>query len=1139
MPFRTVVVMLLVFHLGLLTACGESGDVGGSTGGGTVGDGGGGDGTVEPPPEEDALIDCADSASLPALDAEICQIKMQQGLTGDPTAGLIVPDIGADPLTQLGRDLFFTKALSGRGDVACASCHDPRPPFFGSDGLSLSVGVNAFDPDLVGPGRLHNPDAAAASADPEADAGPNVPRRALTTFNSVLYKSALFFDGRIRWKDPADHSRGMITPDSPMFDIDGSVVLDAAFPLLQAQARRPVGSAAEMRGFGMLPGEHGAVMRDYLASRLGQYGDAASELPGNTWNQRFEQVFGVVDSDSGQWVTYERIAEALAAYQASQLFVQNPWRDYLYSGKDVLTEQQKRGALLFFKDQDQGGAGCARCHSGDHFTDEKFHIIAVPQFGRGVGEGEHASDRGFGLQSWNREADDYKFRTPSLLNVAHGKTFGHTGAWSNLRDAVLHHLNVQQSVNNYDWSLAALEQFVGLSVIYQDAQNHTRAALDTLMAQRSVENPGVMLTDVELSEQQADDLVAFLQALSDYRIAGGDIADFAPWVASGTDPDGCRLGSSCVFNPVAPAPVAIWPPLSELEDRSPAVLIDQAAYAPADGNGVRVRAVNDVAVTESCVVQFTPKGLTADHPLFDEVAASVGLGYQHQYEDFEQKAENVYGVVYKLGGGAAAADMNNDCYPDVYLPRGVEPALLLENTGGVFSVADSAETALTGNIASATLADLDGDGFHDIVVAGFARRASQVVPGNGALSFAPAVNITEDGTSQAIYSVSAGDYSLTGRLDLFASFWSASSSSQQQYLWHNGGDFRFYDATGDSGLRGEIAEQFTFVGNFKDVTGNGWPDLLSVADFGRSQIFHNQNGVFTNVTRSSPVTDENGMGVATLDVNHDGHLDWFVTSIYADESDGTIISISGNRLYLNDGNGNFSDVTDQYGVRDGSWGWAACAADLTNNGYEDITQTNGWGHLRHDPDDPENPFKGFVNQPPKLFLRHDASGFDEAAVAEGMLAGEGRGLICADFDRDGAVDILILNNHGPVHFYRNNARELFPDNRFLTVRLRNRGPNWEAIGARVFLELDGPSGQRELMRDLGGNNYLSQNPVEAHFGLGTAEQLVQMRVEWPPVAIDGVVYRDVSVISAEQLGINRMIDIVHPECDVAGRCGQP
>jgi hypothetical protein len=48
-----------------------------------------------------------------------------------------------------------------------------------------------------------------------------------------------------------------------------------------------------------------------------------------------------------------------------------------------------------------------------------------------------------------------------------------------------------------------------------------------------------------------------------------------------------------------------------------------------------------------------------------------------------------------------------------------------------------------------------------------------------------------------------------------------------------------------------------------------------------------------------------------------------------------------------------------------------------------------------------------------------------------------------------------------------------------------------------------------------------------------------MRVEWPPVAVDGVVYRDVSVIPAEQLGINRMIDIVHPECDVVGRCGQP
>ena len=97
------------------------------------------------------------------------------GLTGDPTTNRTLPDI-SDPKAQLGKKLFFTKGLGGDQDSACASCH--HPVLGGGDALSLSIGVGAENPDLLGPGRIHD-----ALAD-GYDGGPTVPRNTPTTFNT-------------------------------------------------------------------------------------------------------------------------------------------------------------------------------------------------------------------------------------------------------------------------------------------------------------------------------------------------------------------------------------------------------------------------------------------------------------------------------------------------------------------------------------------------------------------------------------------------------------------------------------------------------------------------------------------------------------------------------------------------------------------------------------------------------------------------------------------------------------------------------------------------------------------------------------------------------------------------------------------
>ncbi|MEZ4584553.1 MAG: cytochrome c peroxidase [Caldilineaceae bacterium] len=76
----------------------------------------------------------------------------QHNLTGDPAADREIPLV-TEPIVQLGKLLFFTKALGGDMDSACASCH--LPTMGGGDDSPLPIGVGALDPDLIGPGRMH------------------------------------------------------------------------------------------------------------------------------------------------------------------------------------------------------------------------------------------------------------------------------------------------------------------------------------------------------------------------------------------------------------------------------------------------------------------------------------------------------------------------------------------------------------------------------------------------------------------------------------------------------------------------------------------------------------------------------------------------------------------------------------------------------------------------------------------------------------------------------------------------------------------------------------------------------------------------------------------------------------------------
>jgi len=429
------------------------------------------------------------------LDAHLRGFVAARGLTGDPSTGREIPNID-DPLAQLGLKLFFTKALGGDEDSACASCH--LPTLGGGDGLSLPIGVGALNPDLIGPGRAH------------PSGGPTVPRNSPTTFNVALWDSVLFHDGRVEslGKTPMANGAdglGIRTPDSTFGVADPR----AGTTLVMAQARFPVTSQEEMRG-GDLDDASNQEVRSYLASRLGD------SFEQNPWIAKFEAIFGPATADN-ELITEQRVAQALAAYERSQLFVNTPWKAYVQGDDGAISIAAKRGGVLFFTPENQGGAGCAGCHNGDAFTDEQFHVLAIPQLGPGKGDGDTKVDDFGRFRETGLPEDLYAFRTPTLLNVAVTEPYGHDGAYRTLEGIVRHHLDPAEALATYDFS----QLDVGIQTEF--CVENTQKALAQIAGQ----------PPIELSDQEIDDLVTFLHTLTDPCVQYATCLD--PWMPTQTD----------------------------------------------------------------------------------------------------------------------------------------------------------------------------------------------------------------------------------------------------------------------------------------------------------------------------------------------------------------------------------------------------------------------------------------------------------------------------------------------------------------------------------------------------------------------------------------------------------------------------
>jgi enediyne biosynthesis protein E4 len=421
--------------------------------------------------------------------------------------------------------------------------------------------------------------------------------------------------------------------------------------------------------------------------------------------------------------------------------------------------------------------------------------------------------------------------------------------------------------------------------------------------------------------------------------------------------------------------------------------------------------------------------------------------------------------------GVAIGDVNNDGLPDVLLTQFDGIKLFLNMGGGKFrdATAESGLANLSWGMSAAFL-DYNRDGWLDLVVINY-------------LDFDP----------------SRECWSLTGKRDYCGP---RNFSPVTSKLFRNLGavpgepgkppGVRFKDVSFESGI-GRVAGAGLGV-VCADFNGDGWPDIFVANDGNPNRLWINKkDGTFVDeaVSRNVAYTEMGkayaGMGVAIGDVNNDGLLDLYVTHLGSES----------NNLWRQGPRGQFRDKTAETGLLGTKWhgtGFGTLMADFNNDGWIDIAVANGRVFTGGDAKDTGMGFWEPYLEKNQLLANDGTGKFRDISLSNQALCGYwnvARGLVAADFDNDGGVDLLVAPLGGKARIFRN----VVP-NRGNWVKIRAFDPklNRDAYGAEIRVR----AGGKEYLRVVNpAESYLCSSSPLAHFGLGPTDTIESIRVTWP------------------------------------------
>ena len=412
------------------------------------------------------------------------------------------------------------------------------------------------------------------------------------------------------------------------------------------------------------------------------------------------------------------------------------------------------------------------------------------------------------------------------------------------------------------------------------------------------------------------------------------------------------------------------------------------------------------------------------------------------------------------GMGAAVGDFNNDGFPDVFVTC-VGQSRLFRNTGKGTFVDVTRASGLGGRDAFSTSAmwiDVDRDGFLDLFVCNYVRWAA-----------AHDVFCSLDGKQKSYCTPEA-------------------YRGETCWLFRNRGNGTFEDITATCGIFDSSSKSLGVT--LIDYDQDGWPDIFVANDTQPNKLYRNlRNGRFRDVALEAGVALSQdgkaraGMGADAADFDGSGRPGLAVTNF-----DNEMIG-----LYRPQSGGTYVDVANRAGVGLPSLtrlGFGCAFADFDLDGAVDLAVANG--HI----DETVRNIRGNVGyaQPPLLFLNQGNATFRDVAVLAGpgfAQARVGRGLACADFDRDGDVDLLMTTNNGPAVLFRNDQAG---GNKSVRFKLIGTQSNRDAIGATIRI-FHGGSSQSRVVRS--GSSYLSQSELPVTFGVGRRDIIDRVTIVWP------------------------------------------
>ena len=491
-----------------------------------------------------------------------------------------------------------------------------------------------------------------------------------------------------------------------------------------------------------------------------------------------------------------------------------------------------------------------------------------------------------------------------------------------------------------------------------------------------------------------------------------------------------------------------------------------------------------------------PQGLTSteliklpntasNFPRFEEIAMSVGL------------AQN------GLSGGVCIDDFNGDGYLDLFCTSyGMEDqAQYFQNDGnGGFTnkTASAGIHGLDGGL-NCLHADYDGDGDKDILI----LRGGWLGPGgvhpnsllsnNGDGTFEDVTYQAGLNSKYACQTATFLDYDLDGDLDLFFGNEANPKMRVESELYANQGDGTFVNVTTQAGIG--------FIGFVKgvaagDYNNDGYPDLYISALGSSNLLFQNQkNGTFKEVSKVAGVSEpKKSFPTWFFDVNNDGWQDLFVGSFdtqrqgtaahdYAAELLGLPAQEEQPRLYLNQKDGTFKDVSQSYGVRKSMYAMGSNYGDIDMDGYLDFYIGTGTPHLGS-------------TVPNRMFRNVKGNGFEEVTYSGGFgHVQKGHGVAFADLNNDGDQEVYAVM--GGAFEGDTFTNVLFDNdknqNKWITINLKGSGNNVDALGAKVIVTTS--QGQVHRVVTTGGS--FGSNPLRLEIGLGDCEPSVDILVMWP------------------------------------------